>query len=103
MSNKKVGAALCCAAGCMAILALPFIVCDLFYAYQNTICVLFPILDPYVSFPLKTWLKVSGYTSLVMVLFLFLVAAVECFTPKGLILFLVYTILTAINSLFQFA
>lgn len=43
---------------------IPFIIADLYYAYNEETCGLTPIANTSISFPIRTWLKVSGYTSL---------------------------------------
>lgn len=101
--SSQIGSVICCMAGCLGVLALPFIVCDLYYAYNDTICVALPILNPSVSFTLGTWLLVSGYLQLAMISMLFLIAIIACCSPKGLTLFIGYLLLTIIVSLFNIA
>jgi hypothetical protein len=43
------------------ILELPFTVCSLYYAYNDTTCVLLPITKYSISFDLSGWLKVDGF------------------------------------------
>jgi hypothetical protein len=45
---------------------VPFIIADLYYAYHEETCGLTKIANTSIFFPIRTWLKVSGYTSLLL-------------------------------------
>ena len=103
MERKQLASIICCMAGCLGVLALPFIVCDLYYAYTDTTCVDLPITNYSISFPLGMWLKVNGYLALTMIVVLILIAVLICCTEKALLLFIGYLFLTFIVSLFNIA
>ena len=66
----------CCIFGFTAIMLVPFIVCDLYFAYGNDLCLIAPITNYGIGFDLKTWLLVEGYGNLAVVALLFLVALI---------------------------
>lgn len=44
------------------LLFLPFIVCSLYYGYQDTSCASTAVTKFSIAFDLGTWLKVDGFT-----------------------------------------
>ena len=66
--DQGVTAVLFCLFCCVTIFTLPFIVCDLYYAYNDTsACMTAPIVGYDISITLKTWLEVDGWSLLSMV------------------------------------
>ena len=73
--QKGVTTVLFCLFCFITIFMLPFIVCDLYFSYNNTSACLDQQLQNYsISFTLRTWLQVEGYGNLA-VLVAFLLAA----------------------------
>jgi hypothetical protein len=103
MEKSGVGAAICCMAVCLSILALPFIVCDLFYGYTDTTCVNLPISNTSINFTLGTWLKVNGYMSLALIALLVFIAIFICCSEKAIVLFVVYIYIILATSFFTIA
>jgi hypothetical protein len=103
MERSGVGAAICCMAVCLSVLALPFIVCDLYYAYNDQTCMHVPISNSSINFTLDTWLKVQAYTSIGMLSFLMFIAIFVCCSEKAIVLLVVYLYITVVISLFSIA
>ena len=79
-----------------------FIVPDLIYAYEDSICVLHPVEG--ISFNLKTWLEVDAYIRIGFVAVLFISAIVTCVSiSAGGIAVLCSTILLLLYGLFSLA
>ena len=78
---------------------LPFIAFDLYYGYHEDTCIDFKIQNTNISFPLRTWLKVSGYTSLSA----FILPLLTILLPYGAFLELVYTLYYMLWLMFRFA
>uniref|UniRef100_A0A6T2CDY2 Transmembrane protein n=1 Tax=Eutreptiella gymnastica TaxID=73025 RepID=A0A6T2CDY2_9EUGL len=75
-----------CILCCITVSMLPFIICDLYFAYNDTSeCLTRDIQKYSIAFNLKTWLLVDGYTSLSLLSCCFLSASlVMCSTTAGL-------------------
>ena len=79
---------------------IPFIIGDIWFAYRDHSCAHQPITNTKIAFELDTWLKVSGYTNLVFVLFPVLsFFLTSC--ASGLLI--AYLIFTALYVCFRFA
>lgn len=63
MDNKS-GTALCCMVTCIALLFMPFIICDYSFAYNDDSCANIPLHKYSIAFPLSTWLKVDGFLTI---------------------------------------
>jgi hypothetical protein len=98
-----VGVAVGCMAVCISILNLPFITCDLYYAYMDTSCSQMPITAYQINFTIGTWLLVSGYLSLAMSATLILISFLICCTEKAIGMFIGYLYLVFLYALFSLA
>ena len=73
--DRGVTTILFCLCVCVTIFTLPFIVCDLYFAYNDiSACMTADIQGFAIDITLKTWLEVDGWTMLAMVI-LMLIAA----------------------------
>jgi hypothetical protein len=89
---------------CISIFLLPFIVCDLYYAYNNNSCTHISIKNYNIGINLATWLKVDGYINLSISGVLLFVGFVTCCFPViGLALGIFYLFFMGIVSLFNTA
>jgi|JI6StandDraft_1071083.scaffolds.fasta_scaffold19299_3 hypothetical protein len=79
---------------------IPFIIADLYYAYNEETCGLTPIVNTSINFPIRTWLKVSGYTSLMLLLLPILSLLVPI---CGSIMWTIYGIYILLWSFFRLA
>lgn len=52
---------------CLIIVLLPFIICDLYFGYNDTSCIYIPIVTPQVDINLSIWLRVDGLVLLSIV------------------------------------
>lgn len=57
-------------ASVLTLLALPFVIGDLYFAFSDQTCVALPINNTKISFNLAAWLKVNGLLSLALCLLL---------------------------------
>jgi hypothetical protein len=79
---------------------IPFIIADLYYAYHEGTCVDHKIDNTKISFPLRLWLKVSGYTNL----FLFILPLLTYLVPTcGATILLVHSLYFFLFIFFRFA
>lgn len=79
---------------------IPFIIADLWYGYHEFSCADAKIDNTNIKFPLRTWLKVSGYTNLM----LFLLPLMTYLVPTcGASILLVHSIYFFLFIFFRFA
>ena len=80
-------------ATCFA-LALPFVLCDLYYAYTDATCTALPIPN-HPTWPSRgVWLKVDGYLALATIVLHMLLAIVYYCCGTSVFIFICYMILT---------
>ena len=93
---------LCCFICTAFIGSLPFIVCDLYFGYEQNFCTLIPANDVGINLTLRTWLLVSGYLALSMMLLLFLLIIKVIANVESAHLLIWYYLLYELVSLFNF-
>lgn len=103
--DKGVTTILFCLFCCVMIFTLPFIVCDLYFAYNDTsTCMNSDILGFSISITLKTWLEVDGWTMFSMVLLMLTAALGSIISAEvGVALLLCTVCLWVIYNVFRFA
>lgn len=79
---------------------IPFILLDLYYGYNEHTCSDLMISNTSISFPMRTWLKVSGYTNLLVVLIPILIYLLPTF---GITFALINILYTAVWGFFRLA
>lgn len=70
MDTQRAAPKLLLTACLLCLVALPFVIGDLYFAFENPKCVRLPISNTKISFNLSTWLKVNGLLSLMLMLLL---------------------------------
>lgn len=100
--RRALAVALCRILTAVVIVALPFIVCDLYFGYQQNFCTLIPANDAGISITLSTWLLVYGYFALTMLLLFLMACARVCCNLEAAHLLIWYALLDQLASLFRF-
>ena len=104
-SSSGVGVTLCLGIGLALCFYLPFIICDLYFAYNDSSPCLTQDLNA-VSFTLKTWLEVDAYVkivSLVLIIILLLLMIAKANAAAAFAgCFVIYACLGALFSLAWF-
>lgn len=87
---------------CFMIFLTPFIVCDLYYAYNDTSCVNNVITNYNISFTLATWLKVNGWILVSIVSICLILGIVICCSPTvGVILGSLFALIIGFMGVFN--
>lgn len=79
---------------------IPFILLDLYYGYNEQTCTDLMIRNTSISFPMRTWLKVSGFTSMLVILIPILIYLLPTF---GITFALINIVYTAVWGFFRLA
>lgn len=105
MDSSGAGIAICFSVSLVLCFCLPFIICDLYFAYNDTSACLTEDLHA-VSFTLKTWLEVDAYVkivSLVLIIVLLVVVITKSDSAESIKgCFGIYGCLAALFSLAWF-
>lgn len=89
---------------CLLIFMLPFIICDLHYAYNDRTCVNNRMVNHNISITMKQWLEVMGWLMLAVVTIPFIIGLLTCFsTWAGSFAFICYNIIMGFVWLFFIA
>lgn len=100
--GKGVGISIGVLAIVMGCFNLCFIIPDLIYAYEGSLCVISPVEG--FSFQLRTWLEVDAYTRIALVVLLLIVAIVACVSlEKGMMLGGCVIVIIILYSIFTLA
>jgi hypothetical protein len=78
---------------------IAFVIADLYFGYSSHTCIHSEIANAKVGFGLDKWLKVSGFTGIVFLLFPIVSYCLGNLTPTML---LVYMVLAMLYSFFRF-
>ena len=103
--ERGVTAVLFCMFCFITIFMLPFIVCDLYFSYNNTSPCLDQAITNYsIGFTLRTWLMVEGWGNLVVVILFLIAALASCVSADlGGMLLICIICLLLFYSAFRFA
>lgn len=70
---------------CFFVMFFPFLVCDLYYAYNDATCVgMFPVGTDGLRVSFKNWLQVDGYIILGFIVIFLILGVIACCSPQAL-------------------